>query len=873
MKMSKTRFTKWIVLACIGSVAACTSGDGGTAGNTEMNVIVPNGAPSLGGGSTAPALIDIQDIEYTIDCQGNSDTFLENAASFPDEVTLNGNLEVQDGRTNAAAVYGDPLHDGNSEVWNAFMDLPPGPCTVQLRARDNDGEVICTATEPFNVVADTSTKVNVLLICDISFQAPVGMLDLDATFSFNVGNFCPDLFILNCLDSAPAEQVVLPPPNPPLAGTGCQVRFRDGDSTCNAGCDPQTCTPTPAGIDCVPGPDPGVSTTVTCDADTLLDCNGDGVPDPSCTFTGDTIGTLEQQPPSFPGAPGNGGFFITCLPPALGGTPGATATCTAVTTDGDLDCDKTKVVDVTCPGSTPCQLYDEAQNGLPAGGGTQAGADATCDAADGTVCTVSVCDDLVCDGSTSGSCCTVQSNAPDGTDCSSEIPEAIGVCAAGVCVPDVCTSDAQCAATTPQCFVPQTCDQVVGSPTEGQCIPLSPVPSASGTSCDDGLGPLSGACDGGGTCIDICTFNPACPDDAPGIPDDSVCTAATCDPVDGTCGQTSTNEGGTCDFSGPGSADGVCASGGCIFAPPACGSQSATVGQGCTNSVTTAQSPFPYTLSVNNVPAVIGGAPFTADLDGIGIFPEFFLDAAQGVVPGGVDQAILEDLLATVQVRSGATGPDVGLTADIGALVPGPTSFCTYPPSTVCTVDGDCIVPPCQPPVNLATIPNSTDCSVGGVCDLLGKNASQCLLNGFCVTGDLVIELQEQTGIAYTAAATGPVLWGWGDTGVANLLTCPDVASTECGVAPGRIDGCYDLPNAVFSNPLVVPGSGIRVNVAGALFVAIECAGGSDGGQCASGEGCLVDGDCATAPCTGVGVDDDIICPTPDSALIACPVF
>ncbi|MDH3652969.1 MAG: hypothetical protein OEN21_01760, partial [Myxococcales bacterium] len=113
--------------------AACSSVDDGAAGNTELNVIVPNGYDA---GSSAPALIDIQDVEYTIDCAGNSDTFLDNNASFPDEVTLNGNLEVQDGRTNPLAIYGDPAIDGQAEIWQGFMDLPPGPCTIELRARD-----------------------------------------------------------------------------------------------------------------------------------------------------------------------------------------------------------------------------------------------------------------------------------------------------------------------------------------------------------------------------------------------------------------------------------------------------------------------------------------------------------------------------------------------------------------------------------------------------------------------------------------------------------------------------------------------------------------------------------------------------------------
>jgi hypothetical protein len=59
--------------------------------NTELNAIVPNGYDV---GSSAPALIDIQNVEYTIDCAGNNDTFLDNSDSFDDEVTLNGNLEV-----------------------------------------------------------------------------------------------------------------------------------------------------------------------------------------------------------------------------------------------------------------------------------------------------------------------------------------------------------------------------------------------------------------------------------------------------------------------------------------------------------------------------------------------------------------------------------------------------------------------------------------------------------------------------------------------------------------------------------------------------------------------------------------------------------
>ncbi|MGB8331661.1 MAG: hypothetical protein WCE62_16150, partial [Polyangiales bacterium] len=328
--MGRTGISRLVLLVTLGAVTACASGEDGAAANTELNVIVPNNESSPG----VPAPIDIQSVEYTINCAGNSDTFLDNNDSFADEAQINGNLEVDDNR--------DP------EIWQGFMDLPPGACTVQLRARDNDGEVICTGQQPVTIVADTTAQVDIVLLCDVSFQAPVGMLDVDGTFSFIVGNFCPDLFVLNCLDSAPSEVQILPPPNPAIAATQCEVRYRDGDSTCGQSCDPQSCVTTPEGLTCTPGPDPGVSTTVTC-TDLFLDCNGDGSPDPSCTWFGDSLGSVGQPPAQFPGPPGQGNFFVSCIPPTPGGTTGGPITCIAVTTDGDLDCDKTKTVEVQCP--------------------------------------------------------------------------------------------------------------------------------------------------------------------------------------------------------------------------------------------------------------------------------------------------------------------------------------------------------------------------------------------------------------------------------------------------------------------------------------------------------------------------------------------
>jgi len=82
------------------------------------------------------------------------------------------------------------------------------------------------------------------------------------------------------------------------------------------------------------------------------------------------------------------------------------------------------------------------------------------------------------------------------------------------------------------------------------------------------------------------------------------------------------------------------------------------------------------------------------------------------------------------------------------------------------------------------------------------------------------------------------------------------------------------LPPSIYGDPVNNPASvglnGIRLNVAGALFVALQCSAGQDGGACSitTTTGCLVDGDCPGGEtCVGVGVDDDIIMPTDLSLL------
>ncbi|MGB9341423.1 MAG: hypothetical protein WCB63_19440, partial [Polyangiales bacterium] len=281
------------------------------------------------------------------------------------------------------------------------------------------------------------------------------------------------------------------------------------------------------------------------------------------------------------------------------------------------------------------------------------------------------------------------------------------------------------------------------------------------------------------------------------------------------------------------------------------------------------------------------GASFTADASGVGAFPKFFLDAAQGTVPGGVRSAVVEGFNVTVELSNG-TG-QILLQADPSGITPGLTQFCQYPSSTVCTQNSDCIVPPCNAPVLLAGVPLSEDCGPGGFCESIGQGTAdgataQCNITSppsFCVTGDLLVPLFAPGGPqAVTAGAAGNVSFGWA-VDPATTTCGAGSTSPRCATNGGTLpDGALVLPASVYGDPVGNPASiglnGIRLNVANALFVALQCSAGSDGGACAAGSNagvaCAGDLDCPGSTCVGVGVDDDIIVATPEAALPFCPI-
>ncbi|RZV49979.1 MAG: hypothetical protein EX268_18055 [Deltaproteobacteria bacterium] len=185
-------------------------------------------------------------------------------------------------------------------------------------------------------------------------------------------------------------------------------------------------------------------------------------------------------------------------------------------------------------------------------------------------------------------------------------------------------------------------------------------------------------------------------------------------------------------------------------------------------------------------------------------------------------------------------------------------------------------------------MPISEDCGPGGFCENIGQGtsdgaAAQCNITAapaFCVSGDLSVPLSAPGGPeAFTAGAgPGDVTFDWAVD--PNTVICPD-ANARCASSGGTIpDGALILPLSIYGDPVNNPASvglnGIRLNVAGALFVALQCSAGSDGGACAAGAnaglGCGSDADCPGSNCVGVGVDDDIIVPTDPATLPACPI-
>jgi hypothetical protein len=272
----------------------------------------------------------------------------------------------------------------------------------------------------------------------------------------------------------------------------------------------------------------------------------------------------------------------------------------------------------------------------------------------------------------------------------------------------------------------------------------------------------------------------------------------------------------------------------------------------CANNLTEDQAILEWQLEVFPNPIQIeSDEPFSATLGGVVVFPEEFLDQAQPLIPGGVEEVNLVALNATVHVRSGASGPDVVLTVEPErdeyecAQTPTPCDPANDLPSVPGLVgntdcEGESPLNPCG---RFVRLPTSGDCDAGGICDGLNKTgpSSQCELNDFCITGDLELPLGNETG-RYTADSEGHVLFGW-DDGESTGATVQE---------GGPNDGTWILPDAIYGEE---PGPvSLRLTV-GRVQVALECTMGCD----------------SKGPC-GVGSLDFRSSPTPNDELIRFPI-
>ena len=743
-----------VALLCAALVAACVGGtEGGPTGNTELNLDIVNP-----GGTGGELGFSIDRVDYRITCAGNPGGPIPDADTsgtpyaYDDSVDISGAFEVVDTRA--------------PPVWQAVMDLPPGNCRITLSVYEDD-EIVCVGSQTLLILEDGTTKYDIVLVCSLSIDLPDGMADVDGTFEFITGNVCPKLYVLNAIPTDVVSTV-----SSPAGQTEIQYRAKDPDNTCGNNCDPQTCDFSNPPV-CMPYPsninDPACNSLFGGDPNSV-DCQAGVHAGLVCTIAAIPFGT--------PGRPGG-----TFLSPLDGVTPvGPILPVNLNLASG--------IPGVILPGLGGPAGTNAANSPayplLPNVNGSLPPLYYECDCAVGGLVLIDV-------------------HCSDGDAACDQNKQITIFCSFG---PEWCISVPIDCSGSGECLTDGACDPFCGpfdpcNRCPGQDIPLPP-----GTICTEGGGNV---CDGAGNCVECVDASQCAP--APECFEPATCT------------------GNACVAGGPSPAPTPClagacdGAGNCLFNPdPPCDLFPAdctkVITLGCTNNVTIDVSILPFTLNVTPDP-VISGTVVPVVLGGIAVFSETFLDAAQGAVPGGVTQADLINLAATVQIRSGGTMASITLTnppLPTTCLISGAAcdpindqaSVPGIQPNTDCVPTGT--FNPCQA---LVTIPTSSDCTVGGVCDILGKLASECAVNGFCVTSGLPLPFVDQA-TTFTAAASGIVNFGFDDT------------TTGATLNP---DGSYALPAAVFTDP-PTPNE-IKVNASG-LSVALRCtmavdAGGPDG--------------------------------------------
>lgn len=253
--------------------------------NTELELVISD--PSTPPDELA---FSVDFVSYRITCPASGLT------PYDDSVDISGSFEIVD--------------DATPPVWTLVTSLPPSACHITLWVFYQD-EVVCSGTDSLTIIEDgdpsTMNKANIVLECILSVNPPSGDADVDGTFTFIDGNYCPQLIWLGAVPS------VVDPTVP--AVTAIQTYSFDSDNTCGMNCDPQVCDFSTNPPVCTPGPDIGMVSTL--------------------------------YAPSGAGSFGDPNAFDTTYTcdPLL---PGPTEIC-ALVTDGDIECDKIRCVTVICP--------------------------------------------------------------------------------------------------------------------------------------------------------------------------------------------------------------------------------------------------------------------------------------------------------------------------------------------------------------------------------------------------------------------------------------------------------------------------------------------------------------------------------------------
>jgi len=189
--------------------------------------------------------------------------------------------------------------------------------------------------EVLSIVEDENelapNKADVVLECSLSVNGPSGDLDVDGSYQFIHGNYCPKL---NWLGAVPAMVEVAVPPV-----TIIETSAFDLDSTCGLNCDPQTCDFTQNPPLCTAAPDPGFWTTFIAPA-------GHGSFD----------APLATGMPMTGGTPIDAQSTYTCDPLF----PGPTEIC-VLASDGDNDCDRMRCITIICPDLCEGVVCDDAE--------------------------------------------------------------------------------------------------------------------------------------------------------------------------------------------------------------------------------------------------------------------------------------------------------------------------------------------------------------------------------------------------------------------------------------------------------------------------------------------------------------------------------